>query len=58
MRAENKKIIVKKVFQKSTFRGLSAIFVFNFSLLSCCVSLIATIVTSLIILNINKRYAS
>lgn len=38
--------------------GLSAIFVFNFSLLSCCVSLIATIVTSLIILNINKRYAS
>lgn len=38
--------------------GLSAIFVFNFSLLSCCVSLIATIVTALIILNINKRYAS
>ena len=38
--------------------GLSAIFVFNFSLLSCCVSLIATIVTSLMILNINKRYAS
>lgn len=36
--------------------GFSAIFIFNFSLLSCCVSLVATIVTSWIILNINKRY--
>ena len=38
--------------------SLSAIFVFNFSLLSCCTSLIATIVTSLIILSINKKYTS
>lgn len=38
--------------------GFSAIFVFNFSLLSCFVTLIVTIVTSLIILNINKNIYS
>ena len=38
--------------------GLSATFVFNYSWLSCCVSLIVTIIVSMLILNINKRYAS
>lgn len=38
--------------------GLSAIFVFNYSLLSCCITLIVTIIISILILNINKRYAS
>lgn len=36
--------------------GLSAIFVFNYSLLSCCITLIVTIIVSILILNINKRY--
>lgn len=36
--------------------GLSAIFVFNFSWISCIVTLIATIISSILILNINKRY--
>lgn len=36
--------------------GLSAIFVFNYSWLSCCISLIVTIIVSMLILNINKRY--
>ena len=36
--------------------GLSAIFVFNYSLLSCCITLIVTIIVSIPILNINKRY--
>lgn len=34
--------------------GLSAIFVFNFSLLSCCITLIVTIAASMAILSINK----
>lgn len=38
--------------------GLSAIFLFNYSLLSCCVSLIVTIIVSMSILNINKRCVS
>ena len=38
--------------------GLSAIFLFNYSWLSCCISLIVTIIVSMLILNINKRYAS
>ena len=38
--------------------GLSAIFVFNYSWLSCCISLIVTIIISMLILNINKKYAS
>ena len=38
--------------------GLSAMFVFNYSWLSCCVSLIVTIIVSTLILNINKRYAN
>ena len=42
----------------SLINGLSAIFVFNFSLLSCCISLIVIIIISLIILNINKEYTS
>ena len=42
------------IFMHCLINGLSAIFVFHFSLLSCCVSFIATIVTSWIILNINK----
>lgn len=36
--------------------GLSAIFVFNYSLLSCCITLIVTIIVSILILNVNKRY--
>lgn len=36
--------------------GLSGIFVFNFSWTSCIVTLIATIISSILILNINKRY--
>lgn len=36
--------------------GLSAIFVFEFSWTSCIVTLIATIVSSILILIINKRY--
>lgn len=36
--------------------GLSAIFVFNYSPLSCVISLIVTILVSMLILNINKRY--
>ncbi len=38
--------------------GLSATFVFNYSWLSCCVSLIVTIIVSIIALNINKRYVN
>lgn len=38
--------------------GLSATFVFNYSWLSCCISLIVTIIVSMLILNINKRYVS
>ena len=37
--------------------GLSAVFVFNYSWLSCCISLIVTIIMSMLILNINKKYA-
>lgn len=36
--------------------GLSAIFVFNYSLLSCCITLIVTIIVSTLILHINKSY--
>ena len=36
--------------------GLSSIFVFNYSWLSCWISLIVTIIVSMLILNINKRY--
>ena len=38
--------------------GLSSIFIFNYSWLSCCASLIVTIIVSMLILNINKKYAS
>lgn len=38
--------------------GLSATFVFNYSWLSCCITLIVTILVSMLILNINKRYVS
>ena len=38
--------------------GLSSIFIFNYSWLSCCASLVVTIIVSMLILNINKRYAS
>ena len=41
-----------------TINGLSSIFIFNYSWLSCCASLIVTIIVSMLILNINKRYES
>ena len=37
--------------------GLSAIFIFNYSLLSCCISLIVTVIVSNLILSVNKRYS-
>ena len=36
--------------------GLSATLVFNYSWLSCCISLVVTIIVSIIILNINKKF--
>lgn len=36
--------------------GLSATLVFNYGWLSCCISLVFTIIVSIIILNINKKY--
>lgn len=36
--------------------GLSATLVFNYGWLSCCISLVVTIIVSIIILNINKKY--
>lgn len=36
--------------------GLSAVFVFNYSFLSCCITLIVTIIVSMLVLSINKKY--
>ena len=36
--------------------GLSETLVFNYSWLSCCISLVVTIIVSIIILNINKKF--
>lgn len=44
------------IFTHCLINGLSAIFVFNYSLLSCCITLIVTIIVSILILNVNKRY--
>ena len=35
--------------------GLSAIFVFNYSFISCCISLVITIIVSIIVLNMNSK---
>lgn len=36
--------------------GLSSVFVFNYSVLSCIVTLIVTVLSSILFLNINKKY--
>lgn len=40
------------IFTHCLINGLSAIFVFNYSLLSCCITLIVTIIVSILILNV------
>ena len=39
----------------SLINGLFAVFVFNYSLISCCISLAITMIVSIIVLNINSR---